>query len=75
MFIAQEQANICNLGQALAKCRKLDDNDSIFIAKLLLNAHVDLLRSDFHWFGTEEDIEITDSGIKLSWNNTIQFTL
>jgi hypothetical protein len=27
-------------------------------------------RNGADWFGTTNDIEITDSGIKLSWNNS-----
>jgi hypothetical protein len=34
---------------------------------------VDLLRAGFNWFGTEEDIEFTDNGLKLSWNNSIPY--
>jgi hypothetical protein len=41
----------------------------------LLNGHVDILRTDCNWFGTEDDIEFTDSGLKLSWNNSCQYNL
>ena len=34
-----------------------------------------MLREDANWYGTEDDIEFTDTGIKLSWNNSIQFNL
>ena len=34
-----------------------------------------MLRSDINWFGNEEDIEFTDAGIKLSWNNGMSFSL
>jgi len=34
-----------------------------------------MLRDDCNWFGTEDDIEFTDTGIKLSWNNSCQFNL
>lgn len=34
-----------------------------------------MLRADCNWFGTEDDIEFTDSGIKLSWNNSCQYNL
>ena len=40
----------------MAKCKKLDDFDAVFLAKVLLGIHVDLLRAGFSWFGTEEDI-------------------
>lgn len=43
------------------------------MSKVLLGAHVDLLRAGLNWFGTEEDIEFTDNGIRLSWNNSIPF--
>ena len=45
------------------------------MAKMILNAHIDLLRSDCNWFGTEEDIEFTDGGVKLSWNNSIGYNM
>ena len=34
-----------------------------------------MLREDCNWFGTDDDIEFTDTGIKLSWNNSCQFNL
>lgn len=37
----------------MGKCRKLDDFDAVFLSKILLNIHVDLLRAGFNWFGTE----------------------
>jgi len=40
----------------MQRCRKLDDFDAVFMSKILLAAHVDLLRAGFNWFGTEEDI-------------------
>lgn len=43
------------------------------MSKIILNIHVDLLRAGFNWFGTEEDIEFTDNGLKLSWNNSIPY--
>jgi hypothetical protein len=45
------------------------------VARALLNGHVDMLRTDCNWFGTDDDIEFTDTGIKLSWNNSCQFNL
>ena len=59
----------------MAVCEHLDENDSSFIGRALLNGHVEMLREDCNWFGTEDDIEFTDSGIKLSWNNSCQFNL
>ena len=58
---------------AVGKYKKLDDFESVFISRVLLTIHVDLLRAGINWFGTEEDIEFTDSGVKLSWNNSIPF--
>ena len=43
------------------------------MSKILLASHVELLRVGVHWFGTESDIEFTESGVKLSWNNSIPF--
>ena len=61
--------------KALSVCEHLDENDSTFVARALLNGHVETLREDCNLFGTEDDIEFTDSGIKLSWNNSCQFNL
>lgn len=55
LFIT-ERVGFGNLGKALQKCERLDDTDSIFMAKMILNGHTDLLRSDCNWFGTDEDI-------------------
>lgn len=43
------------------------------MSKILLTVNVDLLRAGLSWFGTEEDIEFTDAGVRLSWNNSIPF--
>ena len=48
-----ERVTYGNLRDALQRCDRLDDADSIFISKLILNGHIDLLRSDCNWFGTE----------------------
>ena len=40
-----ELATYSNLKNALAKYRKLDDFDAIFLSKALLGIHVDLLRA------------------------------
>ena len=73
MVIIQEKCQYGTLKKALGKCKRLDDDDSIFISKMLLNGHIDLLRQGVNWFGDENDIEITDNGVKLSWNNSISF--
>jgi len=44
------------LKKALSSCEHLDENDSVFVGRSLLNGHVDLLRADCNWFGTEDDI-------------------
>ena len=75
MIFITERVSYGSLQNALAKCERLDDNDAIYVAKTILNGHIDLLRSDCNWFGNEEDIEITDTGIKLSWNNGIGYNL
>ena len=74
VFITTEQVTFSNLRFALEKCKKLDDFDAIFLSKVILNAHVDLMRAGLDWFGTEEDIQFTDGGIRLSWNNTVPFS-
>ena len=30
---------------------------------------------DLNWFGTEDDIEFTDTGLKLSWNNSCPYNI
>ena len=59
MIIVQENCEYGALKKALAKCKRLDDDDSIFVGKILLNGHIDLLRQGINWFGDENDIEIT----------------
>ena len=31
-------------------------------------------RNGADWYGTVNDVEITDTGMKLSWNNTLPIT-
>lgn len=69
IVMVSEYASHGNLSNALSRCQRLDEPDAISIAKMLLNGYVDLLRLDCTWVGTEKDIEFTESGIKLSWNN------
>jgi hypothetical protein len=52
VFLTTEQATYNNLRFALEKCKKLDDSDAIFMSKILLSSHVELLRVGVHWFGT-----------------------
>jgi hypothetical protein len=55
---------------ALAKAKRFEDEDGVAISKQLLNGHIDLLRNGFYWSGTEADIDVTENGVKLSWNNS-----
>ena len=73
LFIATEQVTFGSLRTAMAKCRKLDDFDAVFLSKVILSVHVELLRAGFSWFGSEEDIEFTDGGLKLSWANSMPY--
>jgi hypothetical protein len=75
LIFVTEKVTYGSLKNALVKCERLDDADSLFLTKNLLNGHIDLLRSDCNWFGTEDDIEFTDTGIKLSWNNSMGYNL
>lgn len=36
----------------MEKCKKLDDFETVFMAKVLLNTHVDLMRTGVNWFGS-----------------------
>jgi serine/threonine protein kinase len=53
LFLSTEPVTFSNFKSALQKCKKLDDFDAIFIAKIILATHADLLRAGFDWFGTE----------------------
>ena len=53
----------------------MNDSDSIYIGKYLLTGYMELLRSGTDWKGTVKDVEITDGGIKLSWNNSVSTSL
>lgn len=74
MVIVQENCPYGTLDRILAKCKRFDNDDSVFIAKLLLNGHIDLLRNGVVWYGNEGDIEVTDNGVKLSWNGSVPFS-
>ena len=71
--MATERVAFADLKFALSSCRKLDDFDAVFMSKLILAAHLDMLRAGLSWFGTEQDIEFTENGLRLSWNNSIPF--
>lgn len=58
------------LANALKNCNRLDDSDATFVSKMIMNGHAELLKNYCLWVGTDEDIEFTQSGIKLSWNNS-----
>ena len=55
MFIT-ERVTFGNLANGLLKCDRVDDSDSVYLTKNILNGHIDLLRSDCNWFGNEEDV-------------------
>ncbi len=33
-----------------------------------------MLRANIYWFGDESDIEFTDNGLRLSWNNSMPYS-
>lgn len=66
-----EDAPYGTLGNAMSRCRRLEDNDALFVAKSMLNGHIDMLRNGGQWSGGYNDIEVTDTGLKLSWNGSI----
>ena len=74
MVIVQEFVDYGTLKRALAKCKRLNDDDSVFLTKMILNGHIDMLRAGVTWFGDEGDIEFTEAGLKLSWNNNLNFS-
>ena len=69
LVVVTEQVTYGTLEAALIQCKKLDENDACFMAKYLLTGFVDAARNGVDWYGTLKDIEICESGIKLSWNN------
>ena len=56
VLLITEQVTYGTLKKAMAVCEHLDENDSSFIGRALLNGHVEMLREDCNWFGTEDDI-------------------
>jgi hypothetical protein len=65
-----EDAPYGTLANAMTKCRRLEDSDAVFVAKSIINGHIDILRSGGKWAGSFADIEITEAGLKLSWNGS-----
>jgi hypothetical protein len=55
LFLTEEVTH-GTLRNGLKSCERLDDGDSIFMVKAMLTGHIELLRSDCNWFGTEDDI-------------------
>jgi hypothetical protein len=51
LILVQESTPYGTLKNALNKCKRLDDDDSVFLAKMMLNGHIDLLRQGVTWFG------------------------
>jgi len=52
----------------------MEDEDAITIVKQLLNGHIDLIRTGVFWSGNEGDIDVTENGVKLSWNNSVIYS-
>lgn len=44
ILVVTEQVTFGTLKKALRTCEHLDENDSVFIARMMLNGHVDMLR-------------------------------
>lgn len=74
LLVIQEPAPYGTLASALTKSKRLEDEDALSISKQLLNGHIDMLRTGQCWTGTEADIDVTENGVKLSWNNSIIFS-
>jgi hypothetical protein len=72
--VVTEQVTFGTLEMALNQCRKLDESDALYVAKYLLTGYMEAARNGADWYGTVNDVEIMDSGIKLSWNNTLSIT-
>lgn len=51
IVLIQERCDYGTLKKALKKCKRFEDEDSVFISKMLLNGHIDLLRIGINWFG------------------------
>jgi hypothetical protein len=73
-LVVQEAVPYGTLAAALAKPKRLEDEDALLVAKQMLNGHIDLLRNGLYWSGTEADIDVTESGLKLSWNNSMIYS-
>jgi len=56
LFLITEPVPYPTLKKAISKYKKLDDLEAIFMSKIILNIHVDMLRANLNWFGTEDDI-------------------
>lgn len=74
LLVIQEHVPYGTLANALSKTKRLEDDDALNITKQLLNGHIDMLRTGMCWTGTEADIDITENGVKLSWNNSIIYS-
>ena len=62
------------LAAALSKPRRMEDEDALAVVKQFLNGHIDLVRSGVYWSGNEADIDVTENGLKLSWNNSMIYS-
>ena len=74
LLVVQEPVPYGTLAAAISKPRRLEDEDALTVTKQLLNGHIDLIRSGVYWSGTEADIDVTDNGLKLSWNNSMVYS-
>ncbi len=59
IVVVTEQINYGSLATGLASCKKLDDNDALFLCKYLLTGYMEVVRTGIDWHGTMSDIEIT----------------
>ena len=74
LLVIQEPAPYGTLANALSRTKRLEDEDALNISKQLLNGHIDMLRTGLCWTGTESDIDVTENGVKLSWNNSMVYS-
>ena len=74
LLVVQEPVPYGTLAAAISKPRRLEDEDALTVTKQLLNGHIDLIRSGVYWSGTEADIDVTENGLKLSWNNSMVYS-
>ena len=52
LLVIQEAVPYGNLADAIARPRRLEDEDALTLTKQFLNGHIDLLRNGVYWSGT-----------------------